>query len=384
MTKKLYIVAALLLGLSVVVADPALAADFKSGQMVNVSAADALTGDLYVAGNDVSVDTNVPGDAFLAGAIIRVSGDVAQSLHVAGSVINLNGKVGHAVRVAGSQVMIGGTIEGDVIAGGAMVYVLPGTVIKGDLYLGAGSAVIDGKIMGSIKSGGGDVTLRGEVAKNVFIQADRLSVSDAAKVTGVLVYESPKEATIASGATLGAVEYKQVERQGGMPSQKPTPSAGKIFLTGLIWFLSMLIVSLVVTFVGWYFFKQRMSDITTRVLNNFAPQMGWGFIWLVVTPIACIVLLVTIVGIPISILLALVYGLAIGVAKIMAGVIVGVWLMKLINKKRGWMIDWKAIVLGIVVISLVMLIPILGWVACFAFFLAALGGTVSVMREAAK
>ncbi|MFA6503399.1 MAG: hypothetical protein WCT54_00340 [Patescibacteria group bacterium] len=383
MYKKLFMAAALLLGLSMS-ASTALAADFKSGQMVNVAASDNLSGDLYAAGNDVSVDTNVPGDAFLAGAIIRVSGDVASSLHAAGSVINVNGKVGHALRVAGSQVMIGGTIEGDVVAGGAMVYILPGTVIKGDLYLGAGSAVIDGTVMGNVKSGGGDVTLRGDVAKNVFIQADRLSIGDQAKVTGMLAYESPEQAEIPANASIGAVEFKQVEKVGKQPSNKPMPTAGKVFLTGLIWLLAMIVVSLIVTFVGWYFFKQRMSDITTNVLNNFAPQMGWGFVWLVVTPIACIVLLVTLVGIPISVLIALTYGLAVGVANIMAGVIVGAWLMKLINKKRGWMVDWKAIVLGVVAISLVMLIPILGWIACFVFFLAALGGTVSAMRGIAK
>lgn len=368
---------------------PALAAEFKSGQMVNVSATDKVNGDLYAAANDVSVDANLPGDAFLAGSIIRVSGGVGQSLMVAGSMVNVMGPVGHALRVAGSQVTIGGVVEGDVMAAGGMVYILPTAVIKGDLYLAAGSAIVEGKVLGNVKATGGEVALRSEVGKDVYVEAEGLTLGSQAKLDGNLAYKSPKEVTMADGAkVVGGVDYKKVERaERGQTKAEPKEIN---WTWALLWFLGILISNLIVAYVGWYFFRQRVTDITNNILNNFAKQMGWGFVWLVVIPIACVVLLITILGIPFSLFFLLIYALFVSLAKILAGIVLGSWLWKLITKKgangngKGWPVDWKVILLGIVVMSLLMLIPVIGWVICFVFFLAALGGIMTAAKAIAK
>ncbi|MDD5438172.1 MAG: hypothetical protein PHC70_03445 [Patescibacteria group bacterium] len=389
MSKKLlFLSAALLLGL-IAVGKPALAADFKSGDAVSITQTDKLSGDLYAASNNLTVDANLPGDAFLAGSMVRVTGKTAQSLHVAGSIVTVSGEVGHALRVVGSQVMISGTIDGDVMAAGGVVQILPGTVIKGDLYLGAGSAVIDGKILGSVKIAGTDTTFRAEAGKDVQIMAQKLTLGAQTKIAGKLFYQAPNEATIAQGSTVtGGIEYKKVEKQ---QSTKAVPvKADKVTGLALIWFLGILITNLILAYVGWYFFKQRVLDITNQVLNNFARQMGWGFVWLVVVPIACVVLLITLVGIPFSFFFLMVYVLAISLAKVLASVVLGSWLIKLITKKgmngngKGWPVDWKVILLGVIVMSLLMLIPVLGWIACFVFFLAALGGIMTAAKAIAK
>jgi cytoskeletal protein CcmA (bactofilin family) len=392
MTKKfLFLTAALLLGLCAI-GKPALAAEFKSGEAVNINATDKVNGDLYAASNNLMVDANLPGDAFLAGSVIRVTGKTAQSLHAAGSVVTVAGEVGHALRVAGSQLMISGTINGDVMAAGAMVQILPGTVIKGDLYLGAGSAVIDGKVLGNVKISGGDVTFRADAAKDVQITAQKLNLAAQTKIAGKLAYQAPAEASIAQGATVtGGIDFKKVEKQqlqSRMDDQQR--KAGKFTGIALFWFFGILITNLIVAYVGWYFFKQRVLDITNQVLNNFARQMGWGFVWLVVVPIACVVLLITLVGIPFSFFFLMVYVLAISLAKVLASIVLGSWLIKLITKKgangngKGWPVDWKVILLGVLVMSLLMLIPVLGWIACFVFFLAALGGIMTAAKAIAK
>lgn len=389
MSKKiLFLSAALLLGF-IAIGKPALAAEFKSGDAVSIAATDKVNGDLYAASNNLTVDANLPGDAFLAGSMIRVTGKTAQSLHAAGSVVTVTGEVGHALRVVGSQVLISGTINGDVMAAGAMVQILPGTVIKGDLYLGAASAVIDGKILGSTKIAGTDVTFRADAAKDVQIMAEKLNLGAQSKIAGKLFYQAPNEASIAQGATVtGGIEYKKLEK----PTKQAVVPMKTKNVTGLaiLWFLGILITNLIVAYVGWYFFKQRVLDITNQVLNNFARQMGWGFVWLVVIPIACVVLLITFVGIPFSFFFLMVYVLAIALAKVLASVVLGSWLMKLITKKgvngngKGWPVDWKVILLGVVVMSLLMLIPVLGWIACFVFFLAALGGVMTASKAIAK
>jgi cytoskeletal protein CcmA (bactofilin family) len=380
MNKRLSYLAAVLLGLAFT-ATPALAAEFKSGQAVRVGQSDTVSGDLYAAANDVSVDSNLPGDAFLAGPAVRVNGEVGQSLFVAGSMVNIGANVADDLRVAGSQVMLGGTVQGDVQATGGMVYILPSAVINGDLYIAAGSVTVEGKVLGSVRVASGELILKGEVGKEVYAQADKVTVGPQAKVGGVLYYESMKEATIDQGSSIaGGVEYKKVEKPEGSKEREHKGFGG----WAVAWWFGTLLASLVAAFLGWYLFKQRVNEVVTTVLDDFGRQLGWGFVWLVVAPVAGIILLCTLFGIPVACFVFAVYALVIMIAKIIAGVVLGVWLMKLIDKKRGWLVDWKAILLGVAAMCLLMLIPVIGWVACFIFFLAAFGGVVNALKPIVK
>jgi len=380
MNKKLFYLAAVLLGLACW-SRPALAAEFKSGQAVSLGQSDTVSGDLYAAGNDVLVDSRLPGDAFLAGSVVRVNGNVGQSLFVAGSMVNIGADIADDLRAAGSQVMLGGNVHGDVMAAGGMVYILPSAVIDGDLYVGAGSVIIEGKVMGSVFDSGGEVSLKGEVGKVAFVQADKVSVGPQAKVGGLLHYESMKEASIDQGSSIaGGVEYKKVEERAGNKEREHKGFGG----WAVVWWFGALLASLLAAFLGWYLFKQRMAEVVKSVLDDFGKQLGWGFIWLVVTPVAGIILFCTLFGIPVACFVFTVYVLAIMIAKIIAGVVLGAWLMRFIDKKRGWLVDWKSILLGVTVMCLLMLIPLVGWVACLAFFLAAFGGVVNALKPIVK
>jgi cytoskeletal protein CcmA (bactofilin family) len=382
MNKRLSYLAAVLLGLAFT-ATPALAAEFKSGQAVSVSQSDTVSGDLYAAANDVSVDSKLPGDAFLAGSAVRVNGDIGQSLFVAGSMVNIGANVADDLRVAGSQVMLGGTVQGDVQATGGMVYILPSAVINGDLYIAAGSVTVEGKVLGSVRVASGELILKGEVGKEVYAQADKVTVGPQAKVGGKLFYESMKEASIDQGSSIaGGVEYKKVDR----PERGTERGEKHGFAWGwaIFWLLVCFAFYLVTALVGNYFFKQRVAEITANTLDDFAKQTGWGFIWLIILPVACIILLCTIVGIPLGLFGLLFYCLVSGLSKILAGIILGAWLMKLITKKKGWNVDWKAIALGQFVMMLVLLVPFVGWLFALVFMLAALGGLMNALKPIVK
>lgn len=382
MHKKLLVFpAALLLGLSLFAA-PASAAEFKGGQMLVVGSGDDIHGDLYAAGTDVSVDTKMPGDAFVAGSIVRVNGDVGQSLFAAGSMVNIGANVADDVRVAGSQVMIGGHVYGDVMSAGGVLNILPNAVIDGDVYIAGGSVVIEGKVNGYVHAAGGEVALKGEVGKDVNVRTDsKLTVGPNAKVGGKLYYESPNEATIDQAASItGGVDYKKVERQDVQKAERKGGFGG----FAVAWWFGTLLSMLALTFLVWYFFRQRVAEVTARALDGFAAKLGWGFIWLVVTPIAAIILMFTLIGIPVSLFVFLVYAVVIAIAKILANIILGTWVMKLIYKDRGWVADWKAVLVGVILMSLLMLIPFLGWLICFVFFLVALGALMEALRPLAK
>jgi hypothetical protein len=61
-------------------------------------------------------------------------------------------------------------------------------------------------------------------------------------------------------------------------------------------------------------------------------------------------------------------------AAIYSGVIFGAWMDKLVVRKQEEVtVDWKNGVLGVVALTLIMQIPVIGGLAGFFFFLLALG-----------
>ena len=63
-------------------------------------------------------------------------------------------------------------------------------------------------------------------------------------------------------------------------------------------------------------------------------------------------------------------------SSVFAGIILGTWLIKVLTKRQEYVIDWKAIVVGVIVIKLLALIPFVGWLPKFIFFLIGLGALV--------
>jgi hypothetical protein len=59
----------------------------------------------------------------------------------------------------------------------------------------------------------------------------------------------------------------------------------------------------------------------------------------------------------------------------------GSLIWKLFSKKKEFHFNWKTVVVGIVLMSLIGLIPILGWAFCLVFGAAAFGGLWVVLSQ---
>lgn len=360
------------------------AAEFKAGDFVSFLRGTTSTGDVYAAGQSISIDQRVEGDVLAAGMNVRISGETSGSVIAAGSFVDVVGNVGHAVRAAGSRVSVDAEVMGDALLGGAIVNVPQGAVIHGDLYVGSGTAVIDGTVLGNVKIGGGQVAINGQIGGNVDATADDLTIGENSKIAGKLKYSSPKMARIMSTSSIaGGLDY--TESKPMEDRYKPAePTAAERAGAVLLALLFGLAVWLTASFVALWLFRNQITAVSNSIWNDFAKNLGWGFVWLVVVPIACIILLLTIIGSSISLFLFLVYALTILVAKVVSGMALGLWIMRRIDKDQKRGLDWKAVLLGVFVLQVVMLIPILGWIASFILFLSALGATVVLAKQSVK
>ncbi len=328
-----------------------------AGEVVEISG--TVNGDVYAAGGQVLIDGVVNGDLMAAGGTVIISGDIAQDVRVAGGQISISGTIGRNVTVAGGNVEFtkGARINGAVLGGaGNLSFFAP---IGGDVQVGAGSLIVSDTIDGDLEA-----------------YAGQLRLSSTAQVNGNLSYMSDTVASIDEGAVIaGTVIQKQppdVARKADIRPQ--SRDFGKIFAglkfgLSLIGFVSSLLVGLILMSL----FPVYMKETAMIVGNRFWSALGLGFATLFLTPIAVVILMITIIGLPLGMLLLLVFPIYLYIAKLFSSY----WIGSVISQKMDWKISQKWVfVIGLFVFFVLRLIPFVGGVVGFVFLLVGLGASL--------
>jgi hypothetical protein len=116
-------------------------------------------------------------------------------------------------------------------------------------------------------------------------------------------------------------------------------------------------------------------DVLTRIDDGVLKSLSIGFASLLLLPVAGLFLLAIVwLGLAWFTLYFLIFILSIGLMKVYTGAKILMWWQK--RKNKEYTLDWKAAVLGSVVILLLSLIPVLGWLGIFLLFLLTFGGLV--------
>ncbi len=363
--------------LMIFTAVPVLAFDARSGTRVTIASGEIVDDDLYVAAETITIDGIINGDLWACGSKVIVNGLVKGSVMAIGETININGDVGHAVRVGGKTINISGNVHGDVMVGCSEVNIASTAKIDGDLLFGAENIRIDGLVEGNIKGGGSAVTISNGVKGNVELKVESLTILPAANIEGNLTYTSEEEADIQSGAQIGgATTHKLPEvkekRAKAFPFSLFSGIGGKV--TGL---LMALIAGLVIILVA----PRRLTSIAESIRSKPGPSAGWGAIILFLTPIAAIIVCITIIGIPVGLIALALYGIAIYLAQIPVGLFIGRWIIGHFKEVEGKAIMVGALALGLVILRLLRLIPYLGFFIGLAVILFGLGAVVVSERR---
>jgi hypothetical protein len=341
--------------------------DFRAGKNLIITKDQVINDDLYFAGNSITVDGTINGDLIAAGADIRISGTINGGLIAAAGNIIVNGKVTDDIRVAGGTVEIGGSVGDNALMFAGNLISGKDASIGRDLTIGVGNAIIDGTVKGNINGGGGNVELTGTTKGNVTLDLDNdFKLSPGAKIEGNLEYTSPKQAEIA-GIVNGKTMYKEKPVK-----EKSAESNITGEILGYFWLL--LIGILCFTLVPSV--SQKISDnISVNPLKNIL----WGILLLIATPILAIILLITVIGIPLSLILVAVYIVEIYISRIF----VGYWIGQYILKKLSWKSGYKVLVLalGLLVVFIGINMPILGTFVHFVIIILGLGALVLTEYE---
>lgn len=346
----------------------ASASDFRTGQELVITKDEIINDDLYFSGNSITVDGIINGDLVAAGADVKVTGTINGGILAAGGSITVNGNVTGDIRAAGGTVIIGGDVGDNAIVFAGNLNLEKSARIARDLTIGVGNAVIDGTVNGNINGGASNVEMRGETKGNVTIDVgNNMNIYPGAKIGRNLEYTAPRPAEI-SGTVSGKTSYKErivKERGPGITGE----------IISYLWLLLIGIVSLMLAPE----ITQRISDnVSVKPLKNLL----WGILFLIVTPIFALILLITIIGIPISLILISLYIIYVYISRVFVGFWIGQYILKQLKKETRYKVLNLAI--GLVIIFIGINLPFLGMFIHLIIILLGLGAIVLTVYDIYK
>lgn len=364
-------------GLSVLLPMFASAAHIEAGENV-VAPVPTEEQNVYLIGGTVSASNEIKGDALFGGATLIVSGDVQKDIFAVGGTITMLGGTSEDLRVAGGNLTIGRKVNGEAMIAGGQIVITPEMQIKGDSYIAGGMINFSGSEAGNLVLAGGEIRIDGVVNGDLKIKrADKVTFGSKAVVNGKIEYSAPLEATIEPGAKLASAPvFTKIDIS---RKDKTTAAKGVFALFGITAFLKFL-ATLAAAYIVWYFFKKYSASAIENGNQKFWKMLLRGFAILILMPIASIILMFTVIGwIPAVVLLAGYIGLLIIATPI--SIILASSLLKRLFKKDYARLTWHQIIFGLVALKVVAVIPVIGWLVCFAIYLASLGITAGLIKE---
>lgn len=354
----------------------ALAASFTSVRAADVGFSEVLEtgqtlkGPGLFAGNLVRVDGTVEGTTFAFGQEVQINGVIDGDLFVAAQTVTINGKVNGNIYSAGQKVSFGTQTTGDVFAAGQTIDIGKEAVIGRDLFA-VGSSVFQQGTVGRLFSGAAsDISISGSVRGDVNLEGAGIKLQEGANISGNLSYTAPQKAAIASGSKINGKTSWQYKAPAAN-KENTTPAS---FIWRVLWsiFSALLI---------WFLISIWKPDFWAKDAQMIAEQplktIGVGVLAFITTPFLAILIMVTIIGIPLAIIMLLVYGICFYLSKIAVAVFVGSWL----TKRFGWTEIHKGIwsvLLGLTILALLTKVPVLGWLIWIIIVFAGMGAFIMV------
>lgn len=356
----------------------ASAAFVRGGEDFVLPEEETINTNLYVGAANARIHGEVDGDITAAGGNVVVTGQARDNMLVAGGTVQLLGEIEGDARVVGGNITISGPIGGDLAIAGGNVQVLPSSSIGGDVIMAGGSVVLGSDVSGSVWVGGGNIRIDGDVDGNVIARSSgSIRLGAGAVVQGDMRYWAPSRALIGEGADVrGAVSYNPID----VVNAEETTRAVFAGIAGAfvaVKFLSLLVAALLLA----YFMRKPIQSMTETVHGNFLTEAVRGFIVFVVLPVAAFLLLFSIFGLWFAILGIFAYGVLLVLASVVSVFVAGSWLYRVFMKTREVLIDWKTVLIGLVFLTIIEFVPILGPLVGFVFFVAALGGVSQHMYD---
>ena len=308
---------------------------------------------LFSANESITSKDNVKGINFVAGNNVNVTGTSEYGLF------------------AGNSVNISGTIEKDLFAAGNIITISKDANISRDVYIAGNEIIINSNINGNLFIAGSSLTLSNvTINGNISFGGEKVFIEDNVTINGKLSVNEDIKIYNEAKLTANSIEKYKVD------SRLNIRNAFVDFITSLATFLVLGFILLAL------FPKLYDSVVKDFDANNTLRYMFHGIIALIIIPFISILSFISLVGSLVGVVLLLAYIIMLLTGTTITSLVIGDLVMTKLFKKEAN--KYLSLIIGLVTISLVGLIPVVGALLYFLAFIYGLGKILEIINTGRK
>jgi len=316
-----------------------------------------INGDIFAATGDFENMGKVTGDIILGAGNSQIGGQVDGNLRIGAGKVVINGEVGRNVTALCSDLQLE-----------------KNAAVNGNMNALAGNLIVNGFVGGDLRSGADNIQINGVIKGDVEVETSKLQFGPDAKIHGNLTYISSDQIAIPEGIVMGEVTQKEPTTNINLEqNRKKIEKSFKIIhvVRRAVSLLSYLIIGTILALVFTSFMKKTSGMLEEKPWHS----LGIGLVGLIVIPIAALLMIITVIGIPLGIISFMLYGILLYLAKLPCALWIGNKILKGEEKPLLPML------LGIFLLLLVSYIPYLGRFVSFVAITFGIGSYLINIRN---
>lgn len=271
----------------------------------------------------------------------------------------------------GGDVRITEAVEGPLrAAGGSVKLTAP---VDGDAYIAGGSVTVDGSINGNLHVAGGEVRIDGPVTGDASVAAGTLELGPSARIDGKLVFHGEDLRQAPGSQVASGIERDHASRW----SVHHQRTAVERFMHGWVWSIGLMVLAALIA-AALPGASQRMAE-QLRERPWITPLVG--LLALTSIPIAAVLVMITIIGIPIGLLALIGYVALLLLGYVWVAVVVGGMLLDRVKPQTVSNTAWHAgaAMLAMLVLAILVRVPFVGGLVKLTALVMGVGMIVSAI-----
>lgn len=308
-----------------------------------------------------------------AGQSIELTGEVNGFSAIAGNNIKMQGRTEYAF-IAGNDIKINSNINNDAFVAGNIITFENDTIIKRDTVVAGSDVELNGTFERNVSIYAGKVNIKNAKIKgNLKIFSENINVDKESIVEGTLYYPENSQYQVKEGANINKIEKTPAIQTEDEENYFATLSAK-------IWsFLGLALIFAAMTLFFPAIFDKINEKYDKFEVSEAVEVFTKGLVVLILVPVISLLLFLTMIGIPLGIVLLIIYGLSLYLSTIFTSYLIGykIW-QKVFNKEAHILLFG---LIGLFVLFILKLIPGVGTLVSIITLLVGLGMIFDTLRK---
>ena len=353
--------------------------------------------DVFIAGNKIRFDGRVTGDLYAACSEFVAADSIDGNLIVACRSIQSLEPIGRSFVGFAQHITLNAPIKRNVLAFAQEITIGPETSIGASANLYGETVVFQGDVSKDLAIKSNSAFISGRIGGDFEFEGEELVISPETIIEGDLIYCSPEKAEIKNIAAIaGEVKWTQcvVEEEDDLSIVSTFTwlvSHRGYFLSLTLFslvffifsaipfpgFLAMIFLWIALFMSGNLFImaSKRLCGKTEMVLSRKTfPSIGLGFAILFLTPVAALILLLSVFGAPLGAVIILAFGIACFAGGVYASLFLGRRLCRLMNIGSDKSTGYGCYTLGMFLLTALSFLPALGYLIFIVTIMMGIGG----------